>query len=772
MKHMNRARLTAMMSVIALGLCRAWSAEGAVTPSPAKAYALPHDFVSVYEGHLYQDGKRVRFWSMAGPGPASAGIAAADSAEVRQKKIAAAHAYNEHMVRRMQDMGINMVRLWSSPVAWSVPASEEKSVAKDDGSDTEMLDHFLYSMKTNGMKVWFASFGNSTGSAKPEDAAIVNDAATAEAWQQAIAEMKGPNIRGCIARHWDPRLEALYIRDIKRNADHVSPYTGLRYADDPLFAVWELTNEEWWMSHMVGGQWQTLPTFFRKELIGKWHGFLKTKYGDEKALVKAWGFLMPGESLEQGTVLLAPMRDANKPVKLNDANPQAEAVFKGVEQTVGRRDFTPARGSDVLEFLVGLQIGHKQRVYAQVKKWGRSCALAPVIFDTGIGYEAQAQYMHQQADAVAHCAYIHGTSGDKTYKRYPFISGLEEPPRICYDVPWLEHNKVEGKPYFCYEAQIGQPAKYRAEFPWRLVALGTIQDWDIISWHFYNSRVADLSKPNPYDVALSFPGEGAYQFHMVMDEVQMSAMRAASAVFRGLLMKPAPTPTTFIWGRKTLYDPASMDYAGSYGAMGWNMLPTTYRYGARVLIDPSREDDAVIGPVVKLNSWAAPNPIKPTDQLTFDWSKGNLVFDAPGAAMFVGFLAQYGDKVAFSNGVALSEVTIRNAAGIPYPVTDAEKYISFCVTSEDGQPLASAKKALISLVSTSFNTGLDVPAGKWGSLPVLYARVGGTVTAPALTGMRYTLRDWHMREIGKGVVKDGRLAIAAEQPVFVVELER
>ena len=140
--------------------------------------------------------------------------------------------------------------------------------------------------------------------------------------------------------------------------------------------------------------------------------------------------------------------------------------------------------------------------------------------------------------------------------------------------------------------------------------------------------------------------------------------------------------------------------------------------------------------------------------------------------MFVGFLAQYGGKVVFTNGVTLSEVTIRNDAGIPYPVTEAEKYISFCMTSEDGKPLAVAKKALISLVSTSFNTGLDVPAGKWGGVPVLYARVGGTITAPALDGMRYTLRDWHMREIGKSVVKGGQLKIAAEQPVFVVELER
>ena len=189
-------------------------------------------------------------------------------------------------------------------------------------------------------------------------------------------------------------------------------------------------------------------------------------------------------------------------------------------------------------------------------------------------------------------------------------------------------------------------------------------------------------------------------------------------------------------------------------------------------VDPAREDDAVEGPVVKLGSLGYPTPLRPTDEITFDWNRGNLVFDAPGVAQFTGFLAQHGPKVEFENGVVLSDVTIRNDEGIPYPVGEDEQYISFCLTSEDGKPLAETSRAMLSLVSTSFNTGLDVPARKWGSLPVLYARVGGTITAPALDGMRYTLRDWHMREIGKGIVKNATLKISADLPVFTVEMER
>ena len=41
---MNMAGLTAMVSLMAVGLCGPLRAEGAATPPPAKAYALPHDF--------------------------------------------------------------------------------------------------------------------------------------------------------------------------------------------------------------------------------------------------------------------------------------------------------------------------------------------------------------------------------------------------------------------------------------------------------------------------------------------------------------------------------------------------------------------------------------------------------------------------------------------------------------------------------------------------------------------------------------------------------
>jgi hypothetical protein len=730
------------------------------------------DFVGVYDGHLYMNGRRVRFWSTAGFRPAGSGIKAGDSDEAKAAKIAAARAKNEHMVHRLKDMGFNMFRMWNSPV-FGRGASPDGKYVKGDGSGTDMLDHLLWLCKRSGVKVWYASFGNSTGSATPEDVGIIDDAATAEAWVAAVKEQNSPNLRRSLARVWDPRLEALYVAHLRRNAGHVSQYTNLRYADDPLFAVWELTNEEWWIRRMVGGAWQKYPAFFKQELIEGWHAFLKHKYGGQEKLTAAWGFLMDGEDLEKGSVLLAPMQKDSPPVTLNDVNPLAVAKFKAINQPVGRDDFTRRRGADVLEYLTGLLVSHKQRVAEKVKTMGKSCALSPVIYDTGIGSSIQAQFMHQHADASVHSAYIRGTTKDPTARRYPFFSWLERYPRICYDVPWLEQNRTPGKPFFCYETQIGQPAKYRAEYPWKLIALAGIQDWDIISWHYYASGAGDPTKENPYDIPLSWPGPGAYQYHFIMDEVQMSAMRAAAEVFCGNLLKPAADPTTFIWGRKALYDPGSMDYGGSYGRQGlMNMLVTTYRHGVRLVIDPSRDDDAIFGPWLRQDIWDLPNPVVPTNQIEMDRKKGHIIFDAPGVAMYVGFLASYGPEVAFDNGVRLANVKIHNDEGIPYPVTEDEKFVSFCLTATDGAPLAKARTAVLSLVSTSFNTGESVEKSQRGTLPVLHARVQADVHAPAVDGMRYTLRDWHMRKIGEGGVKGGVLRLDGRKPVFLVELER
>jgi len=759
------------------------------------------DYVTVNEsGQLSLNGKRIRFWAVIGNFPNQTDLKPDAPSSEQKVKTAAAQADADALVRRFEDLGFNLNRMWHG-------FAEPSDYTKGDGSRADVIDYFIAKLKKRGMKIWLAGM-NRVGDATPEDVNIINDPSSTEDWKKAVLEgastskTKKFEIEKNLARIWDPRLQALAIRDMKNIATHFNKYTGLRWCDDPVFAVWELSNEEWWIRRMVNGGWQKLPQYFQNDLIQRWNLFLKSKYQSSEVLVAAWKSLDSGEDLTKGTITLQPMAAGTSTVSINDASQAAADAVASVAPTEGTSQAASSqRGADVLEFFLQLQLAHKTAEAAAVKSWGRSTKLSPLIFDTGIGYEIQSQYLHQQADAIAHDAYVNGIGRvvpesavaeaktplaklQKTIETErqapnsgPWNNWLLKPPGICQGVPWLEHNRFEGKPFFCYETQIQQPAKYRADFPLRIAALASIQDWDVICWHYFGEVKGVGSIERPFDQPLDITTGGHPQgYHYTYDEVQNAMMRAAAWIFRDQLLGPAANPTKFIFGRKSLFDPASMEYAGSYGMSGMDMLQTVYQYGVRIEIDPKREDDEVIGPVVSVKDRNTHNPYTPTPQITFDWKKGFLRFDASSVSAFTGLLANYGTTVSFASGVSLEDVKIVNPSGSFDPIREDERYIAFAAYTEDGKSFTETRKAYISLVSTSFNTGFlidpETKKVERGTLPVLVSRVGGKISAPFLDGMTYILRDWHLREIGRGRIDGGSLTIPVELPVFVVELNR
>jgi len=783
--------------------------------SPNAADQIPEsEYVTVRDGHLSHRGQRGRYWAVIGKPFVSSDVTPKDTPETRAQKIADARKGTDVKIKRFDMLGFNACRFWQAN-------NEPTQYIKGDGSAADEADYFVYKAKEAGMKIWVAGM-NRTGTVLPRDAEKYiavgqGDPEDLKAWSAAVEEMCKPdpktkelsgwNLSGNLARAWDPRLEQLAIRRMQNVATHFNQHTGLRWCDDPVFAVWELSNEEWWLRKMVGGGWTKYPAYFRNALVARWNTFLKEKYRNDAGLTAAWKSLLPGESLETASVLLTPMAgESGTNLSINDANAAAQEAVKGLKDKYSRADFDRQRGGDVIEFFLGLQVAHKTRERDAIKPLGRSTRLSPMIFDTGIGYEIQSQYLHSLADAVAHDAYVNGTGPVAPAPRPANFDSLSEdaqlritleaerkasnvgrwnnwllkPPGISQGVPWLEQNKIEGKPYFCYETQIQQPAKYRADFPLRIAALAAIQDWDFICWHYFgpvndagtNERAFD----KPMDITTGGHPQG---YHYTFDAVQNAMMRAAALTFRNGMLKPAPSPTTFIYGRKSLYDPASMDYGGSYGMTGLHMIQTTYQYGVRIAIDPTREDDEVVGPVVKVQDRSTHNPYTPTDQIRFDWKAGYLKWESPASVAFTGLLAKVELPLLFAGDVRLSDVTIANDEGMLDPMGDDEKYVAFALYSTDGSPLATCKAASLSLVSTSFNDGQRLgseaegvkPAA--GKLPVRYARVAGTITAPALRGMKYSLRDWHDREIGNGKVSDaGEIKVPNDQFVWVVELTR
>lgn len=767
----------------------------------AMAAELPPDeaYVQVVDGHLNLNGERQRYWGFIGHFWLTGHmkewyVAEGDSPEVVAEKVAKGRAVIDAYVLRIRDLGFNLVRLWAQDSEW------QHDYEPGDGSRADFNAYAMYQLDQAGIKLWTTALGRH-GTLLAEHADLV-DGPDQAAWLAALDELsdeqkkrKGPrSIRGLKMHAWDERAALAGIAGMQRAADWPNKYKGgLRLGDDPQTAIWELTNEEWYFKTMINGGWQKLPQFFQDELRAKWRDWLRSQYVDDAGLIAAWGFLLPGEALDDNTVMIAPLARPVEDAAVSDANPAALEALTALGGSLDRADFTERRARDVMRFFTDIHQAYKIRYRDAAKGMGKGLALSPLLLDTGGGFEIQSVDLHQHGDAAAMCAYIWQVAVDRQQPRFPFMSGLDEPPRLAMGIPWLEVGRLPDKPFFAYEFQNNNPDKYRAEVPYRIAALAAIQDWDCINFHLFG-RPNDPNEEQPYTKRMNYSHrqntiEGV---HFKNDEVYASAMRGAAYLFRNGVIPPIEDPTHITFGKDLLYDPVSGDYGGSFGRYGDQITPTQWRHGLTMSVDPEAEATVVDGPLVERGLMEA-NPIRPSPGLEFDWQQGHIQFDRPEGVSYTGFSAQKRAPITFANGIGLSEVSIINDSDMPYPMVPEENYLSFTVVAEDGLPLGETRRAMLNLVCTSFNTGFSLdhdnvakglmpyrgdcyagmqnPKTPEGEAPVKYARVGGVVTAGPIAGMTYRFLDWHFREIGSGTVGE-TLTIPADQAIFYVELTR
>lgn len=724
----------------------------------------PGEFVTIRDGHLSFGGERLRIWSAQG------------------NLLAADYACIDAEVRRLAAMGFNGYRTpW-----WSL-SPDSMDYTKGDLSPADRRDYLLASLATHGVRVWCDALNSATVNASHAD--VVEDPPTRADWLAAVGDTSH---RRPIWVVWDKRGEKAYIQEIKALLNHVNQHTGLRWADDPAFFCWEITNEQWWIQRILKyGNHLKLPAFFRHELLRQWNAWLTAKYGDDTRLREAWlGSLLPGESMATTSVVLLPLL---KTVTLDQAEVLGLDIGRATDRVYGPRDFSRRRGSDLMQFLVEMLLAHKRRVYAAMRAVGRpgvGVSVVPIVFDTGFSFSPQSTYVNSFGDAVAVGCYMSQISVDPQHPRFPFRSNLEEPPRLFYDNPWLEHNKVEGKPTFVYETQIFKPAKYRAEYPYMLAMLASIQDWDVIDWHYYGHPTKDiLTDPRPFARMLrpdnSFSWQGTQFKH---DEVQVAAMKVASELFRQFALVPPERPTRLTLGGKALFDTDMHEW----GHLNSLLAPTSYRYGLRLRFDPAADTAVTVdGPVVHGRQYLSP-VIQPTRQVRLDWHKGVLRLDAPTAKVACGFLP---DQIVFADDVELSGLSVSAPEGMPYFAANEDRYVCFGMVARDGRALSETRAMLLSAVCTSFNTGFSintdafpggnqygrlvdhVPTGKiardFGSTPVLVARVGLTLKAPCLANTTFRLLDWHLDVLREGRIgADGVLTIRNDEPAFCTEITR
>lgn len=787
----------------ALPLVACLAGLGAADPALA-----PDDaFVRPQGENLTLAGKPVRFWGFIGP-TSTTGFkwapapSATDTPEVKAQKVAAMNATTDFYIKRIKELGFDLVRTWER-CDWTA------TWQAGDGSVPDQLGYYWAALDRAGIRQWWTA-GNHLGGVSAEDAERLAPGEEGRAFREAIDELIGAagakakakakgdkrykggtvDIRGAYYEYWDEHLQAIHLERLTQAAtwrNHHKPGSP-RLCDDPQIVVWELANEEWWMKKMVTGVWQKLPAYFQASLQARWHAFLKERYGDDAGLAKAWGTLAPGESLAS-KVAIAPLASASKKA-VNDANAAAVAALQaGAEgQSITLENAPRQRGADVLEFFTAMHLAWKKKQYDHLKSLGKGPRLAAVIMDTGEGYRAQNLLLHQAGDASAMCTYLDGRpkSEGQDQSRLPWYSYLQDPPVMAKDryTPWIEWGSLPGKPMFWYETNTNLPGKYRAEYPYQVAALASIQNASIVCWHTFPRTVDPATKEGWYgQLYLSNPQHGAAGFEYRHDEVLIAGIVNAGHIWKQGLLKPAAQPTVITWGRSALFDPASMPYGGSFGEQGKVIPATAWAHGLRMRGDMAQTEYLKAdGPTVLANE----NPVRSTPEIEWDFKKQHLRFDAPAAAAYTGFLANYGGPLRFAaSNAELTQVRIANPEGLFDPVREDEQYIAFSAVAEDGKPLAESASIRIALVSTSQNTGFRLnkdtattkewnvgPNISFGKVPVLVARVGGVLSAPWLKGLKWRALDFNLKELATGTLTEGKLEISEQQPVFCVVLER
>jgi hypothetical protein len=244
------------------------------------APAGKHGFLqSKGEHFVWQDGTRARFW----------GINVANtSLQEPDRDIDA-------IIQNFRTAGFNLVRLHHFDERGGIIDPDAPNSRRFVAERLRKLDYWIHKAKQAGIYVYldlldYRRFKEGDG--------VPN------------AELIGRAARPYNV--FDPRLIELqkeYARKLLR--DHVNPYTGLAYADDPAVVLVEIYDESGLF--MRRGVWREMPQPYATNFKKLWNDWLRARYQTTGALTQAWtdnrgvSALQPGENLEAGTVQVPAM---------------------------------------------------------------------------------------------------------------------------------------------------------------------------------------------------------------------------------------------------------------------------------------------------------------------------------------------------------------------------------------------------------------------------------------------------------------------------------
>jgi hypothetical protein len=440
-------------------------------PVPILPAAREPRRVVVRDGHLaYEDGERARFWGIN---------------LVREGALPPLdRAVDE--ARSLAAMGFDLVRLHhiDGEGLLANPKRGEPGEPLVDVATLDRLDRFFAALKAEGHHVYLEtftlrSFRKQEGLPFP-DGLVVGHKYASMIWPEYLTAKK----------EW---VKALYGR--------VNPYTGMRYADDPAVALFEIANEDSLLVAWSGGNLEKLPKQHRDRLDVLWSGWLRKKYKNDAAIEAAWkgggrGGLQLGETLSLDSIAREPSTRARTEL------------------------FPQVRAADLVSFYSSLEAAH----HAEMARFLREDLgfRAPLVCNTSFGVPV-ADALLAACDVVDLHIYWDPIGESNVF----FDHALVERPlhgRVLERLSWCQADKP------CTMSELGHtwPNRYGQEAPLVWAALLARQDLDAVMWFTYSH--------GPWEPTIDGPG-GALD--LAGRFTSWAQMPAAAALFRGGLIAPA-----------------------------------------------------------------------------------------------------------------------------------------------------------------------------------------------------------------------------------------
>ena len=319
--------------------------------------------------------------------------------------------YAPKCARRLAQAGCNIIRFhqldaeWDTPNIFSYAKGKRVTTTRQlDPRSMDCLDYFIHCLKEEGVYVYldmmtYRKFKEGDEVVQHE---LLND--SAKPWSMINA-----------------RLIALQKEFCYQIWNHVNPYTGLAYKDDPIFVLTEITNECDLFQNRAGVE---RATYYVQEFTD---------------LYKAW--------LERNGL---------------------EADWENT--TIHTSDET------VNQFKLELT----QKYYKEMRDYMLSIGVKIPITGTNWSHPVQNR-AHGELDFMDGHSYFYDWNWGNTEricKNAPITAS-------SYCFPNLPRMDVAGKPFFISEWDMPWPNSYRAEGPIYYASVGALQGWSGFTIHTY-----------------------------------------------------------------------------------------------------------------------------------------------------------------------------------------------------------------------------------------------------------------------------------------------